>query len=113
MPGASVRSRGNLLIVWIDRRRGPQWYVKYRLPDGRQQQKRLGSAWTGRGRPPAGYLTKRTAEAALSEILAAAREGSLPGQHRSGVTFADACEDFLRWVEHDRRRKRSTLNDYR
>ena len=100
-------------VFRMDRRRGPQWYVKYRLPDGRQQQKRLGPAWTGRGRPPAGYLTKRTAEAALREILAAAREGRLPGQHRSGVTFADACEDFLRWVEHDRRRKRSTLNDYR
>ena len=34
--------------------RGPCWYAKYRLPDGRQVQKKLGPAWTERGRPPAG-----------------------------------------------------------
>ena len=39
------------------------WYAKYRLPDGRQVQKRIGPAWTERGRPPAGYFTKRTADA--------------------------------------------------
>src|SRR5215218_1505331 len=35
-----------------------------------------------------------------------------PGQQRSGASFADACADFLQWIEHDRGRKRSTLNDY-
>ena len=35
------------------------WYAKYRLPDGRQVQKKLGPAWTERGRPANGYLTKR------------------------------------------------------
>jgi Phage integrase, N-terminal SAM-like domain len=83
------------------------------LPDRRQIKKRLGPAWTNRGRPPVGYFTKRTAEAALDEILAAARRGRLAGQVRTGVTFAEACEDFLRWVELDRQRKRSTLDDYR
>ena len=39
------------------------WYAKYRLPDGRQVQKKIGPAWTERGRPPAGYFTKRLAEA--------------------------------------------------
>ena len=39
------------------------WYAKYRLPDGRQLQRKLGPAWTGRGRPAAGDSTKRTAEA--------------------------------------------------
>jgi integrase len=97
----------------VERKRGLQWYVKYRLPDGRQQQRRLGPAWTGRGRPAAGYYTKRTAQAALDEILAAARRGRLAGQVRTGVTFAEVCADFLQWVEHDRQRKRSTLNDYR
>jgi hypothetical protein len=36
--------------------------MKYRLPDGRQVQKKLGPAWTGRGRPPARHFTKRLAE---------------------------------------------------
>jgi hypothetical protein len=36
--------------------------MKYRLPDGRQVQKKLGPAWIERGRPPAGYFTKRLAE---------------------------------------------------
>ena len=31
-------------------------------PTARQVQKKLGPAWTERGRPPAGYFTKRTAE---------------------------------------------------
>jgi integrase len=46
--------------------RGDVWYAKYRLPDGRQVKKRIGPAWTSRGRPAAGYYTKRTAEAWLS-----------------------------------------------
>jgi hypothetical protein len=47
----------------VERTRGPAWYAKCRLPDGRQVQKKLGPAWTGRGRPAAGYFTKRQAEA--------------------------------------------------
>jgi hypothetical protein len=38
--------------------RGSVWYAKYRLPDGRQVQKRIGRAHPGRGRPPAGTYTK-------------------------------------------------------
>ncbi len=34
-------------VFRMDRKRGPQWYVKYRLPDGRQQQKRLGAGVDG------------------------------------------------------------------
>ena len=93
--------------------RGPVWYAKYRLPDGRQAQKKIGPAWTQRGRPPAGYLTKRTAEAWLQDLLDQARRGTLPGQVRTGVTFADAASEWLRFVEHDRKRKPSTLEGYR
>jgi len=100
-------------IFRVSRARGPQWYVKYRLPDGRQVHKRIGPAWTGRGRPAIGYYTKRTAQAALDEMLTAARRGQLAGQHRTGVTFAEVCDEFLRWIEFDRQRKRSTLDDYR
>ncbi len=100
-------------VFRVDRQRGPQWYAKYRLPDGRQVQKHLGPAWTDRGRPPAGYLTKRTAEAALRDILDQARRGTLPGLVRTGATVDDACDEYLRWVEHDRGRKASTVSDYR
>jgi hypothetical protein len=86
------------------RRPGPQadvWYAKYRLPDGRQAKKRIRPAWTSRGRPAAGYFTKRTAEAWLHDLLDEARRGTLPGMVRTGATFADAAAEYLRWIEHD------------
>ena len=65
-------------VFRVDRRRGPQWYAKYRLPDGRQVQRRIGPAWTGRGRPAAGWFTKRSAQAWLDDLLIQARRGELP-----------------------------------
>jgi hypothetical protein len=65
-----------------------------------------------RGRPPAGYFTKRTAEAWLLDVLHQARHGTLPGQVRTGVTFADAAAEWLRYIEHDRERKPSTVAGY-
>jgi integrase len=89
------------------------WFAKYRLPDGRQVQKKIGPAWTDRGRPPAGYFTKRTAEAWLRDVVDQARRGTLPGLVRTGATFADAAAEYLRYAEHDRGCKPSTLRDYR
>jgi integrase len=100
-------------VFRVERARGPVWYAKYRLPDGRQVQKKLGPAWTERGRPPAGYFTKRQAEAWLREILDEARPGTLSGMVRTGATFADAAAEWLRYVEHDRGRKPSTVDGYR
>jgi integrase len=100
-------------VFRVDGARGPVWRAKYRLPDGRQVQKKLGPAWTGRGRPAAGYYTKRTAEQWLDQILASARDGTLPGLQRTGVTVSKAVEEFLRYVERDRQRKASTVRDYR
>lgn len=68
-------------------KRRPVWRAKYRLPDGRQVQKTIGPAWTARGRPPAGYFC-------------------------TGATVADACAEYLRYIEQDRQRKPSTLRDY-
>jgi hypothetical protein len=96
-----------------DGRRRSTWYAKYRLPDGRQVRKRIGPAWTERGRPPAGHYTTRTAGAWLRAVLDEARRGTLPGLVRTGATFADAAAEFLRYVEHDRSIKPSTLTDYR
>ncbi len=96
-----------------DRAHGPVWYAKYRLPDGRQVQRKLGPAWSERGRPPAGYVTKRLAEAWLRDTLDQARRGVRPGMIRTGVTFADAAAEYLRYIEDDRGRKATTVATYR
>jgi integrase len=118
-PGSQHRVRGLPIqppsghVVRVERKRGAAWYAKYRLPDGRQVQKKIGPAWSARGRPPAGYFTKRLAEDWLRDVLAEARRGTLPGMVRSGATFADAAAEFLRYAEHDRALKPSTLRGYR
>jgi integrase len=95
-------------------KRGPVYYMKYRFADGRQKMTRIGPQWTERSRPPAGYYTKRTAEEVLQATLADARRGMLPdSQKRSGRTFGEACDEWLRYIEHDRQRAPSTLRDYR
>ncbi len=100
-------------VFRVERKRGPQWYAKWRDADG-QHQKRLGPAWTKRGRPAESYYTKTTAQAALDAILADARRRRLENRPSpSGVAFSEAAAEFLRWIEHDRQRKRSTLDDYR
>jgi integrase len=100
-------------VFRVDRKRGPVWYAKYRLPDGRQVQRKIGPAWTERGRAAAGYFTKRVAEQWLRDTLDAARRGTLPGSVSTGATFADAAAEWLRYVEHDRAVKPSTMVDYR
>ncbi len=100
-------------VFLVDRARGPVWYAKYRLPDGRQVQRKIGPAWTERGRPPAGYVTKLLADAWLRDVLDQARRGSLPGMVRTGATFADAAAEYLRYVADERACKPSTLRDYR
>jgi hypothetical protein len=93
-------------------KRRPTWRAKYRLSDGRQVQTTIGPAWTARGCPPAGYWTKRTAEAWLRRLLVEAAAGTLPGMVRTGATVADACAEYLRYIDQDRQRKPSTLRDY-
>jgi integrase len=53
------------------------------------------------------------AEDWLRDVLDEARRGVLPGAVRTGATFADAAAEWLRYVEHDRRRKPSTVAGYR
>lgn len=99
-------------VFRVERASGPVWYAKYRLPDGRQVQKKIAAAWTGRGRPAAGFVTKREAEEWLREVLHQASRGTLAGQTRTGATFADAAAEWLRYVEVDRERKPSTVAGY-
>ena len=85
VPGFKVPT-GN--VYRVEGKRRAVWYARYRLAAGREVGKRIGPAWTGRGRPAAGYFTKRTAEAWLSDVLDQARRGTLPGAVRTGATFA-------------------------
>lgn len=93
--------------------RGDVWYAKYRLPDGRQQKKKLGPNWTEKTAPPEGYFTKASAQAHLDSVLAQARLGTLPGMVKTGKTFRDAAEEWLAYCENVRDCKATTLNDYR
>lgn len=110
------RITGHTLL--IKRKRGPQWYVKYRVPDparpGRmvQRKKLLGPAWRERGRPPAGYFTAKLAEQELQALLTDARRGTLAVVTRVGHTFNHACEAWLTYVEVERERAKSTVRDY-
>jgi hypothetical protein len=74
----------------------------------------LGKAWTHRGRPAEGYLTLQGAQVLLDELLVEARKsGPQTARHAHGATFADAAAEWLRYVEVDRRRRPTTLRDYR
>jgi integrase len=106
---------GSGRVLQVERKRGPVWYAYYREPSGRQHQKLVGPAWAGRGRPPAGYYTKRTAEDWLRDRLLedAQRFLTAPADATPGVTFAEAAEEYLRYAAEDRGCKPSTIRGYR
>jgi integrase len=111
MPAPDLSPSGH--VYRHDGRRRPVWRALYRLPDGRRVHRTIGPAWTGRGRPPAGHFTKRTAEDWLRDVLDQARRGTLPGMVLTGITFAQAAEEYMVHKEQDRRLKPTTLRDYR
>jgi integrase len=96
----------------IERKKGPVWGWKIRLPYGGQERHVIGPEWQGKGRPPQGYFTKRTARALLEERLTDLRRGiGVPAQ--VNTTFGDAAEE---WFSHGRAEKGwkpSTIRDYR
>jgi integrase len=99
----------------VKRQSGDRWRAKWRDAAGVEHLRVLGRVWTGKGRPRDGYLTKQQAQAVLDELLAEARKVG-PGARRAvgrQVTFADAAAEWLRYVEHDRKRRPTTLRDYR
>jgi integrase len=112
-PQATAPRRVSGHVELRKRKREDQWYMRYRLPDGRQIQKRLGPVWSKGGRPPEGYFTKRTAQARLTEVLADAQRGVLPGLVRTGATVADAVEEWLRYCEQERGVRATTIREYR
>lgn len=100
-----------------ERRDGAVWYVKTRVP-GReplQTTRRLAPAHLTGGKPPAGSLTRRQAQDALADLLAAERRKVGEGgyERRAGsVSFADAAAGYLRHVQHVKGRETATVRDY-
>ena len=106
-----ARVTGHIKVV--QRKRGPQWYAKWRDVDGVQHQRRLGPGWTERRPPPDGHLTRRMAQAELEAILTDARRAEPARPGAVGATFADAAAEFLRYVERVDKRDPTTIKDYR
>lgn len=103
-------------------KRGSTWYAKtrggpVRKPDGRivpgQTEEKIGPAWTGKGRPPAGHFTRRTAEAWLAAKLTDLRRGIGIPTSGDRATFADVAEEWYRRGCDERDWKPSTRRDYR
>lgn len=94
-------------------KRGPVWRAKLRLPGGRHVHRRVGPAWTSRGRTPTGYYTRQTAEVWLRDTLQQASAGTLPGLVKTGRTVDALADEYLAHLERDRQVKPSTLRDYK
>lgn len=107
---------GHLTI--IKRAKGDTWYGRYRLPDGSHRKRRLGFAWTKRGRPPTDrdYLTREEAaakfEAVKAELLEETKRDLGAGAYFQTTTFRDAATEFLRFVRDVRQIDPKTANDY-
>lgn len=83
--------------------------MRYRLPSGKDSRKVLGPAWTKKGQPPSGYLTRNDA-LLTAEMFAA--------EHSVGATslrlaFGSALERFLGYCAQERNLRGSTLAGYR
>jgi integrase len=87
----------------------PVWVMRYRLPSGKDSRKVLGTAWTGRGRPPAGYLSQSDA-VLKAQAFAADHSSDAPGARR---TFRAALDAFVRCCEEEKGLRGSTLHEYR
>jgi integrase len=99
-------------VFCVQRQHGLVWYAKYRTGTGRQIQRKLGPAWTRRGRPPAGYYTRTLAERWLCATHEQIRRRTMPATAGTRVTFNVAAAEWLRHIEHDRHRKPTTIRGY-
>src|SRR5204863_1773482 len=60
-----------------------------------------------------GYLTRSSAERWLCATLAEIRARTMPPLAGTRASFTAAAQEWLRYIEHDRRRKATTLRGYR
>ncbi|MHB8695418.1 MAG: tyrosine-type recombinase/integrase [Solirubrobacteraceae bacterium] len=98
-------------VFLYEGKRTKTWCAKWRDHEG-QHERRLGPAWSEPGRPPEGFFREREAKAALAQILVDARAG-ISQQRRTGVSFAEAAEDWYGHGMLERDWSPSTKADYR
>jgi hypothetical protein len=93
---------------------GDAFYAQLRTADGRRLQRRLGRVWAKRSRAPKGYLTRAQAEGRLQAMLDG-KDESVPVEAppEPVPTFGMAGREWLAYIEHDRKRRRSTVQGYR
>jgi integrase len=106
MARSDSRTTGHVKL--IDRKSGQKFYAKYRA-NGEQTTRLIGPAWLKRGRPPAGHFTRQMAEAELRCMM---DEASGHRGH-SSVTFQQACDEWLRYLEQEKRVASTTLRHNR
>lgn len=95
-------------IISVDRAAGPVLYMKARDREGKQKKRVLGPAaeWTnGKGKP-----SKQANDRLRAFLVELGQAPSAPVQK---VTLGHVADAWLRWVEHERERKPSTVRDYR
>ena len=85
------RAAGQGHVFRVERARGPVWYAKYRLPDGRQVQKKIGPAWTERGRPAGGLLHQAPGRGLAASHARGARRGTLQAWSAGGDVRRRGC----------------------
>jgi integrase len=98
-------------VITVSRKGGDVFYLKARDRAGRQIKHRLGPVHEGRGKPEPGHWTRKQADDALREFLTDL--GRTPDSPADSVTFDDAVRAWLHYIETDRKRRPSTLRDYR
>ncbi len=96
----------------LKRKRGDQWYMFYRRRDGVQVKRRIGPAWTKKGKPAGGFFTERMAEAELRKQLVEVEAETLRRDDDTGATFEQAAIEYLRFVREERQIDAKTARDY-
>jgi integrase len=94
-------------------RSGPVLEVYFRH-HAKQVHRRIGPAWTKRGRPPEGYFDKAAAYDRARAIIAEHMAAAAAAQPRSSrPTFREVARAYLRWLENVRGAKPETLRNHR
>ena len=95
--------------VKLSRRVRAEVHGKYRA-NGEQTTRLIGPAWLKRGRAPEGFFTRPMAEVELHRMMEAADRDALAD---SGVTFQRACDEWLGYLEQEKRVASTTLRHNR
>jgi integrase len=111
------------LVVRASATGAPLYEAKWRDSKRRQRKRRLGPAWLERdegggwrrrrGRVRAGFLDERRAHVEMARVIAEQDEELRREPVDREATFVGAAAAWLDYLEHEKRVKPSTLEDYR